>query len=304
MRRRTFIKSACGLVGSAALTTQLQTPLMAFMSAPDNPYADTIGLQLWTVRDQLATDKKATLKAIANAGYKQVELMDTTQGKDLLPICKDLGLSVTSSFINWMAICNPNAGQGPSLDKILEQATEAKLKHLVFGYIAKGFRETPDQFKRHADTANQFGEKCKKAGIQLCYHNHSFEFAPLPNQNPGKKCGYDVLIEELDNECCKFEFDVFWGAIGGWKPIETLKKLKGRVSQVHLKDLKAEVPTIYDEGKVPAEAFEELGDGMIDMAKVIQVSSEIGVEQCHVEQDQSPNPLNSIAQSLKHFQKL
>ena len=114
----------------------------------------------------------------------------------------------------------------------------------------------------------------------------------------------DILIEELDTQLCPFELDVFWCAIAGWGPIETLTKLKGRVSQVHLKDLKVDTPKIYDEGQVPEEAFVELGDGTIDLAKVIETSKAIGVEQCHVEQDQSPDPIASVAKSLKHFAKL
>ena len=69
------------------------------------------------------------------------------------------------------------------------------------------------------------------------------------------------------------------------------------MSQVHLKDLKAGIGTIYDEGKVPKDAFQELGDGRIDMESVIKAADAAGVQQCHVEQDQSPNPLASVKQS-------
>ena len=104
---------------------------------------------------------------------------------------------------------------------------------MVFGYIGKGERETVDHFKRHADQANKAGEKCAKAGIQLCYHNHSFEFAKLN----GGKTGWDVFVKEFDKKLVKFEVDVFWVKIGGLDPYKTLRQLKGRVSQVHLKDL-------------------------------------------------------------------
>ena len=95
-------------------------------------------------------DKLKTLKAISDAGYYQVELGDTNDAAELLPICTDLGLAVTSSFLNWQAVCTPNAKGAPSLDKVLEQAQKANLKHLVFGYINKPNRQTSDQFKRYA----------------------------------------------------------------------------------------------------------------------------------------------------------
>lgn len=301
MKRRTFIKtSGAAIAGLAA--SSLPRSLKAFpaLLPEDSKYKKTIGLQLWTVRNQMAEDKQKTLKAIADAGYYQVELGDTDTAADLLPICKDLGLKVTSSFMNWQSICTPENNGVPTLDKILDQAKAADLKHLVFGYIGKTSRETADQYKHHIEAANKFGERCKKAGIKLCYHNHSFEYAPAFNG----KTGFELLMEGLDNDCCQFELDVFWTKIGGWDPIDTLKKLEGRVSQVHLKDLKKGAEVCHDEGKVPVDAFKELGNGTIDMAEVMQVSEKIGVEQCHVEQDQSPDPIDSIGQSMKHLDTL
>jgi len=297
MQRRTFIKTTSGLA-AAGMVASLARPLLAFPQ--ESIYKDTIGLQLWTVRDQMKEDKKKTLKAIADAGYKQVELMDVGDAKELLPICKDLGLNVTSAFMSWEAVCKPKGKKVPTLESIAEAAAKAELKHLVFGYIAKGHREKADQYKAYAETCNEFGESLKKSNIQLCYHNHSFEFEKLD----GDKSGFDLLMEHLDNEKCKFELDVFWAKVGGLDPIETLEKLKGRVSQVHLKDVLKDTPVIYDEGKVPKTAFKELGSGSIDMTKVLAKSQEIGVEQCHVEQDQSPDPIDSIGKSIKHFNSI
>ncbi len=300
MKRRTFIITSS--IAAAGVAASLSRPLMAFPNwIPQNSkYKDTIGLQLWTVRNQMEKDKQGTLKAIADAGYKQIELGDTNTAAELVPMAKDLGMDVMSSFLNWEAICTPDAKDVPSLDSILEEAHKAELKHLVFGYIGKENRKTADQFKQHAETANKFGEKCNDAGIQLCYHNHSFEFAKIE----GEKTAFDLLMELFDNDCCKFELDVFWAKIGGWDPIETLKKLDGRVTQVHLKDLLKGAEICYDEGQVPNEAFKELGNGTINMAEVLAVSEKIGVELCHVEQDQSPDPIASIGTSMKHFRSL
>lgn len=297
MQRRTFIKATSGLA-AAGLVSTLARPLLAIPQ--DSKYKSTIGLQLYTVRNQMAEDAKATLKAVADAGYKQVELMDTSTAAELLPICNDLDLKVTSSFMNWEAICRPEKDGVPTVDEIVEQAAQAKLKHLVFGYVGKGHRETVDHYKQLSEAANKLGEKCNAVGIKLCYHNHAFEFEKID----GEKTGFDLFMELLDNSLCKFELDVFWAKIGGWDPFETLNKLNGRVTQVHLKDLKKDTPVIYDEGQVPQDAFKELGNGSIDMAKVLVVAEQIGAEQCHVEQDQSPNPIESIGQSMKHLKSI
>ena len=312
MKRRTFLKTTSA-VAATALTASLARPLLAMPE--DSEYLDTIGLQLWTVRNQMAKDKKATLKAVADAGYHQVELMDVLDGKELLPICKDLGLKVTSAFMNWQSICNPSGKDVPSLEEIVEAAHEYELEHLVFGYVGKGHRETADDYKKMADACNELGESCNKHKIQLCYHNHAFEFEKIGELKSKEKdkdgkikddrpTGFDLFMEHFDNEKCKFELDVFWALQGGWDPIETLEKLDGRVTQVHLKDLIKDADVIYDEGKVPKKNYQALGDGVIDMAEVLKVSKKIGVQQCHVEQDESEDPLKSINKSIKHLHTL
>lgn len=292
--RRTFLKTA----GLSSFALTLTRPLQALPS--DSRYMKNIGLQLWTVRNQLDKNIPSTLKAVADAGYAQVELMSTLDADKYLLIAENLGMKVTSAFIDWRAIGQADAADVPSFDDILEKAESIGLKHLVFGYIGKGERETADHFKRHADRANAAGQKCRTAGIQLCYHNHSFEFGSLPN---GQK-GFDIFTERFDKELMKFEVDVFWVAIGGRDPIKTIRQLSGRVSQVHLKDLLKGTAVNHDEGTVKPEAFKELGNGIINMASVIEASEAAGAEQCHVEQDASPNPLHSIGESIRYLRML
>jgi sugar phosphate isomerase/epimerase len=297
LNRRTWLQSSVVAMGALALGARVRP---AWALPKDHPYFGTIGLQLYTVRNQLDQDQTKTLKSIADAGYYQVELMDVVRQAELAKQAKDLGLKVNSSFHDWRVLALPPASDIATFDEVLEAAKELDLKYLVFGYIGKGARETVAQYQAMADRANAAGEKCRKAGIQLCYHNHSFEFAPLD----GGKPGFEVFAERFDPENVKWELDVFWVAIGGYDPIETLGRLQGRVAQVHLKDLKAGVPTIVDEGKVPVDAFQELGDGTIDMAKVLDAARVAGAEVCHVEQDQSPDPLASIKQSYDYLARL
>lgn len=293
MQRRTFLAAS-----SAAFVTALAKPLWAFPKT--DPYLDTLGLQLWTVRNQLDEDLPKTMKAVADAGYRQVELMRTLGQEEIVRAANDNGLKITSAFIDWQSIGNPDAKGAPNFDEIVDKANELSLKYLVYGYIGKGHRERSDQFKQHAERANRAGEKCRDAGIQLCYHNHSFEFQKLEND----KNGFEIFIEEFDKELVKFEVDVFWVAIGGWNPYKTLRQLKGRVAQVHLKDLLKGTEVCHDEGEVPHEAFKELGNGTINMQRVLNVSRQIGVDQCHVEQDQSPAPITSIGESIDYLRKI
>ncbi|GAB5405182.1 MAG: sugar phosphate isomerase/epimerase [Aureliella sp.] len=292
MQRRNFLATTA----ACSLTATLAQPLQAIGA---DAKRNGIGLQLWTVRNQIAEDTPGTLKAVKDAGYEQVELMNVLESGDIIKTARDLGLKVRSAFINWESVAASENENAPSFDKIVEQAVKHELEYLVFGYIGKGARDTADKLRKIADDTNEAAEKTQSAGMKLSYHNHSFEFQPLDGTT-----GFDIFMERFDDKLVNFEFDVFWAAIGGWDPVETMEKLGSRLGQIHLKDLKKGQATEYDEGKVPEDAFQEVGDGTIDMKKVIEVANKFNVTQFHVEQDQSPDPIASIGQSIKYTQKI
>lgn len=295
MNRRQFVQTA----GCASIAFGLSPKLIA--GALETPFLPTMGLQLWTVRNQLENDLEGTMKSIAQAGYHQVEMMNTLQSKDVHSIAMDHGLSVTSAFFDWNVICRPNAQDVPSIESVVEKASDLQLDYLVFGYIGKGHRETVEQYQAHAETANRAGELCKEANIQLCYHNHSFEFQRLDHSTA---TGFDVFIDHFDDELVKFELDVFWAAIGGLDPVETIEKLGARTAQLHLKDWIADGEILFDEGTVPVEAFKEVGQGVLDFPKILAAAVKHNVVQCHVEQDQSPDPIKSIGLSYQFLSNL
>ena len=290
MQRRDFVAS----VSLASLTAWLAQPLQRLHAAED-ANRNGIGVQLWTVRNQMAADTNATLKAIADAGYKQVELMNVLESKDIATSAKDLGMEVRSAFFNWETIATPDKPGLPSVEQIIDAAKDMGLEYMVFGYIGREARDTSDKLKAIADRANQAAEKIQAAGMKMSYHNHSFEFAKMD----GDKTGFDIFIDRFDDKLVNFELDVFWAAIGGWDPVATLNTLGSRVGQVHLKDLKAGTGVVYDEGAVPKDAFLEVGNGSLDFKSIMEVALKNGVKQFHVEQDESPDPLQSIKESAK-----
>ena len=182
--------------------------------------------------------------------------------------------------------------------KILEKAKATGLKHLVIPYLADKNRGSLDDYKKVAANANKAAAKAKEAGIQLSYHNHNFEFKPLE----GGKTGFDIFMEEFSPDM-KFELDLFWVKVGGQDPVALLEKLEGRVTQVHLKDLKAGM-TLPNFGSVPPDAFQELGDGIIPTEPLLVAAKAAGVEHAHVEQDQSPDAMASIKQSAAYLKTL
>ncbi|MEM1135426.1 MAG: sugar phosphate isomerase/epimerase [Bacteroidota bacterium] len=302
--RRRFLQQSAAIATTLPLLSAKNIHTMLAAS----PYYKEIGLQLYTVRNQLSEDFEGTLRAIKEAGYFQIEGGDTIQVKKALPITKDLGLAIRSSFFQWSFVTERwdlaktvgiEKPEGYTIEKVIDEAAESGLSYLIFGYMLPQERSTLDDYRKVADKANAVGELCKKAGIKLCYHNHAFEFGKIDGTLP-----YDILIERFDNDLIRFELDVFWSSLAGYDPVKLMKKLKGRIRLLHLKDKLEGTPVIFDEQKVPEEAFKELGNGVVDLAKVIKLAEKIGVEQCMVEQDQSPDPIESIQTSIAYMKEV
>ena len=293
MNRRSFLLSSA----ASSLALAPSASLLAAL-AKDNAYRANIGIQLYTLRDALSKDAAGTLKKVAEAGYKQVELFGFPNCQPLIDGAKAAGLAINSAHFEWDSVINPKDEAMSDFRKIVARAKELGIGNLVIPYLQDKVRETLADYKRIATNANKAAAITKEAGIQLSYHNHAFEFQP----KEGGKTGYEVFIEEFSPDM-QFEIDVFWVKVADKDPAELITKLSGRVSQLHLKDLKkgTKVP---DFGSLPADAFKELGNGMIPMEPIIEAASKAGVKHCHVEQDQSPDPLASIKQSIDYLAKL
>ena len=293
MNRRAFFRTTA----ATSIAFGQSGSLLAAL-APDNAYRKNIGIQLYTLRDALSKDPAGTLKAVAAAGYKQVELYGFPNCQPLIDGAKGAGLALNSAHFEWDSVVNPKDEGMSDFKKTLDRAKEIGLTHLVIPYLQDGNRRTLDDYKKVAENANKAAVLAKAAGIRLSYHNHAFEFQP----KEGGKTGYDIFIEEFSPDM-HFEIDVFWVKVGGHDPADLIAKLAGRVSQLHLKDLKkgTQVP---EYGSLPQDAFKELGNGMIPMEPILEAAEKAGVKHCHVEQDHSPDPLKSIKESTEYLAKL
>ncbi|MEY3895637.1 MAG: hypothetical protein RLZZ214_1156 [Verrucomicrobiota bacterium] len=293
MNRRTFIRT------TAATSLVLSQTQSLFALEAENAYRKNIGIQLYTLRKELGKDPVGTLKKVAADGYKQVELYGFPNADPLIAGAKDAGLEIHSAHFEWDAVVNPTDAAMSDFSKILEKARAIGLSHLVIPYLKDPNRKTLDDYKKVAAHANQAAAMAKTAGIQLSYHNHNFEFEP----KDGGKSGYDVFMEEFSPEM-QFEIDVFWVKAAGIDPVALIQKLHGRVSQLHLKDLKEGVGTPSFSNALPAEAFQPLGEGIIAMEPIIVAAKAAGVKHCHVEQDQSPDAMADIGRSIAYLRKL
>ncbi len=310
LSRRKFIENTFTLGSALPLLSAFSPRLLygqPYQEQPEGPgFLPKIGLQLYTVREQMQQDPAATLKAIADIGYKQVEGGDLLNYPKLLPLLQNSGLRMQSMFIpsailtgRWDLEGGRSLPDDYTQDLLIEDAMNYDFKYLVFGYLHREERQSLDDYKRIIEKLNAFGEKCNQADINLCYHNHSFEFEPIAGKVP-----FELMIQDFGADMVNFELDVFWASIGGQNPVELLEKLAGRVRLMHLKDKRKGTSTTYDEGKVKPKTFMPIGKGSLDIPAILKTAEQTGVEQCFIEQDQSPDPLESIRQSYQYLESL
>ncbi len=291
LTRRSFVSAATAVPMALRAAGKFTAPL---------------NVQLYTVRNLLPKDPRGVILDIARIGYASVE-PGRAQLAQLAPICKAANLTtpsihietplVTDSFDAWPAL---KATTPKSLAQAIDECKANGAKFLVVSYLQKAERNAPGFYEKFADQMNRAGERCREAGVQLCYHHHSFEFTP----GSGKRA-FDVLVDGFDKKNVMFQLDVFWLSIAGEDPAAMLGRLKGRVASVHLKDLAPGTAKEFDEAKAPAPAFKEVGNGTIKWPQLLEACKDAGVQQYIVEQDPCPGPpLDSLRQSFRFLRSL
>lgn len=275
----------------------------------DPPYASHPGLQLYTVRELFAKDPDGTLQQLANMGIKQLEFYDATALKTYVPKVKDLGMEVISThFLPGLITGNWGPAEGGmtppenySFDQMIEDCASNGVKYAGIAFLFPWDRTSLDDYKHIAEMANKAGEKSKASGVQLYYHNHSFEFKPTDGTTP-----FVEMMKIMDPNLVKLELDLFWATISGNDPAAMITKYSDRVIMMHLKDLKAGTPLDTDTMNVDPGAFQAMGDGIIDFKQVLTAAHAAHVPYGFIEQDQSPERpvMESIQRSLTYLKAL
>lgn len=270
-----------------------------------DPIGIPIGLQLYTVRNQIAKDLPGTLKQVAAIGYKEVELYTFFDKKasELQRLLDDAGLHSVSGHFPAQALTS-------KLDESIEYAKAIGLKFMVCPFPGndpdrskqKGKAAVPgsftmDDWKWNADLFNKAGEKAKAAGLVFAYHNHHMEF-----QKYGDETALDVILKGTDPKLVKLELDCGWVTVAGGDPAAFITEHADRVVLLHIKDIKAGFKPTTRFVPIP---FVELGRGTTDWAKVFAAAKQAGVQRYYVEQDTTERPpLEAIKISYDYLHEL
>ena len=287
--RREFLHQAGALASAAYL------PVLPFQAKPRYK----MGLQLYTMRAAMRTDVPGTLARIAALGYEEVETYGFDPEKLLfygLPAKTFAERLREHKFTSPSGHYDLNQYAGTPMDALtryvdrcIEGAHALGQSYITWPLVDEPFR-TIDKMKGIAERLNVIGAQIKKAGLQLAYHNHDFEFVEQNGQ-----IGYDVILKETDPALVKLQMDLYWIAHGSkLTPHEWFTRQPGRFVMWHVKDMH----------KVSRD-YTELGNGSIDFTKIWPDTKLAGMKHYFVEQggNFTYDPFRSITDSAAYVKK-
>lgn len=242
---------------------------VAVAPAQAAPLGLPIGLQLYSVGDDLARDFDATLRRVAAAGYHEVEFAGF-YGRSPAALRQSLtnaGLRCRSAHygIDQLEM---------ALDREIAFAGELGLFDMVVAMPRIPETITLDTWKWHADFFNKVGERTKKAGLQFAFHNHNLEFRTY-----GDVVALDEMIRLTDPTLVKFQLDCGWAASAGADSVRYLATYPGRFTSLHVKDVPK---TLAPNTDMRIETV-AVGEGALDWRAVFRAAGKAGITGYYVE---------------------
>ena len=279
--RRSFLGT---MAGGLAATKALRGVVHAAGAKPP------LGLQLYSLRNQLAKDVPGTLKQIKAWGFDEVESFGNFGGAIAAEL-KNAGLKVRSMHIGYDRLQGDLAG-------VLKEADAVGAKTILNPYLPHKQRPSAsrEEILAAAKDFAKWGKECKAAGKRFGYHIHGQEFGPAPEGTL-----FDVLAKESGPDV-GFEADVYWVVAGGGDPIALLNKYPGRFWFTHLKDMAKGISPVSEAAR-REDAKVVLGTGQLDIKAILAASAKAGVEM-HILEDESADPVGQIPKSVAYYRSL
>lgn len=255
------------------------------------------GLALYTLREAMAADPEGTLKRVADIGYDAIEAAGYQDGRfygmkpaEFKSYLDSLGIDPLSTHMGGISLENA--------DTQIADAKAAGFRYLVIpvppmGHFThseeEGMGMSPE-VEEVASIMEQIGKRAQKAGLQVLYHNHDFEFRP----NAEGIVPMDYFIEHIDPQAVKFQLDLYWIIKAGKEPSEYFAKAPGRFVAWHLKDMDS------------LGRFAPVGTGSIDFETIVGQKESSGMQFYFVEQDATfgQDPFEAIALSYANLEDL
>lgn len=244
-----------------------------------------IAVQMYTVREAVQADLLGALRRVAELGYDGVELHDNRglSAAQIGETLNELSLTCVSGHVSLDALRN-------NLEEWIEFYQALNASYLVCPWLPPEERGDAKAYEALASELNQFGERCRLAGLRFCYHHHDFELTQFDG-----KYALDILLDQTDPTNVQLEADTYWLKAGGTDPAAYIRGRADRVPLVHMKDMALSEPF----------TFAEVGTGSLDWPAIFAAAQVGGAAWYIVEQDVCPgDPFDSIKISLENLRWL
>jgi sugar phosphate isomerase/epimerase len=276
--RRSFLRSLAGVAG--ALVARDASAMTSVGRAQGRP----LGLQLYTVRDELQRDLPGTIARVAEIGYRELEFAGYfgRSPAEIRELLERHRLRAPSTHIGYGEL---NTGWAA----VLRSAREIGHDFVTIPSLPGAERASVAALRRVAAAFNRGAAEAKTAGLRFAFHNHDIEFVPVEGVVP-----FSVLLEETDPELVTFELDVYWAFRAGRDPIALLTAHPGRFTMLHLKD----------SAGPPEHRMVDVGAGVIDFRTLLTTSTAQGLRHFFVEHDRPEDAIASIRSSYAYLSSL
>lgn len=266
---------------------------------------ELMGLQLYSVRDEMKEDPMGTLTQLAEMGYKNVEHANYVDRKfygyspsEFKKILDDLGLKMLSGH-TVMGAAHWNADKKEFTDlwrNTVDDAAVVGQEFVVSPWLDESLRKTADDLKRYMEVFNKSGELCKKSGMKFGYHNHDFEFSVMLDGSTV----YDIMLKNTDPDLVIQQLDIGNLYNGGAKAIDIVRRYPGRFQSMHVKD---EIASAGGHEKFESTI---LGTGIVNVKEVIDLGRKsAGTKHFIIEQEsyQGKSPISCMKENLDIMKK-
>ena len=258
-----------------------------------HPPGGRLGLQLYSLRNELKQDVGGTLTKVRGWGFEEVELADfpPPKAEERSAALKTAGLRAVGAFYDYERYRDDFAGA-------VRDARTLGLEYLICGWIPHEKSLTRADVERAIPDFNKWGAAAARDGLRFAYHVHGYEFAQGPDGTL-----LDTLLKETDPRHVEYEMDVFWVTRGGGDPVALLGKYGTRFRILHLKDMRRGTETGVLTGAAPPETNVVLGRGIIPWPAVLRAAVKAGVKWYFIE-DENLRAIEQIPQSIAYLREL